>query len=76
MSKLKIYKLILCILIVAAIIVGTIITVKGIRIYINESNIKELIDSIQEQIIDENVSEIDAEMDGYKVIRNNIDTKN
>ena len=71
MTMLKFCKLILILLIVAAIVVGSLVVSKYAKRYGNEKNIKEIV-----KTINEGKGEINEEIEGYQVIRNNKDTKN
>ena len=76
MNSLKIFKLILLILVIAAIAVAALISIKYIKIYKNENDMKAVIDAIYEEASDNALEEIDANINGNRVIRNNRNTKN
>ena len=66
MDKLKACKLILILLIVSTTIVAGLIIFKYTKRYLNEQNIKEILVSIK----NDTAKEINAEIDGYAIIRN------
>ena len=69
MNKLKISKLILILLIIAAIIIGTIIIFKYTNRYINEKDIKQVLEVIKNDQQETTLDNI--KVDGYEVVRNN-----
>lgn len=70
MSKIKIYKMILICLIIAAIIVGTLVAIKYFNLYKNETEAKQVIANINEEFknSDEPIKEINQEIQGHKVV--------
>ena len=70
MSKIKIYKIILICLIIAAIIVGTLVTIKYFNLYKNETEVKQVIASINEEFknSDKPIKEINQQIQGHKVV--------
>ena len=70
MSKVKIYKVILICLIIAAVIVGTLVAIKYFNLYKNESEAKQVIVNINEQLKnnDEPIKEINQQIQGHKVV--------
>lgn len=70
MSKIKIYKIILICLIIAAIIIGTLVAIKYFNLYKNETEAKQVIANIKEELKnnDEPIKEINQQIQGHKVI--------
>jgi len=69
-SKVKIYKMILVCLIIAAIVVATLIAIKYLKLYKTETEAKQVIANITE-ILENNdnpISEIDQQIQGHKVV--------
>ena len=76
MKKLKVYKAIFIILLIATIIVATLVIIKYLNIYNNEKNLKQVLAQIHSNnnntILETNdgieIPEIEAEIEGYKII--------
>ena len=70
MSKIKIYKMILICLIIAAIIVGALVVIKYFNLYKNESEAKQVISNINKELknSDEPIIEINQQIQGHKVV--------
>lgn len=70
MSKIKVYKIILICLIIAAIIVGSFVAIKYFKLYKNETEAKQVIANINQELknSDEPVEEINQQIQGYKVV--------
>lgn len=70
MSKIKVYKIILICLIIAAIIVGSFVAIKYFKLYKNETEAKQVIANINQELknSDEPVEEINQQIQGHKVV--------
>lgn len=70
MSKAKIYKILLAVLITATIIVATLVVIRYVKLYKNEKEAKNVITSITEKLKsnDEVINQIDENIQGHKVI--------
>ena len=70
MNKLKIYKILLLCLIIAAVVLAVFIAIKYIGIYKNENVAKDVIKNIKRSFEETNnpIQEIDEQIDGHKVI--------
>ena len=72
MNKLKKYKIILACLIIAIIIISVLVSIKYMKEYATETEAEEVIESINEKFknidSDKVTTEIDEEINGYKVI--------
>ncbi|MBQ3145500.1 MAG: sortase [Clostridia bacterium] len=70
MSKIKIYKIILICLIIAAIIIGALVVIKYFNLYKNETEAKQVIANIKEELKnnDEPIKEINQQIQGNKVV--------
>lgn len=70
MSKIKIYKIILICLIIAAIVVGTLVATKYFNLYKNETEAKQVIANINKELknSDEPIKEINQQIQGHKVV--------
>lgn len=70
MNKLKIYKVLFIILIIAIIVIATLVGIKYFNRYKNEQVVEETINRIKETVANNNdlTEEIDAEIEGYKVV--------
>ena len=70
MSKIKIYKMILICLIIAAIAVGSLVAIKYFKLYKNETEAKQVIANINEELknSDEPIKEINQQIQGHKVV--------
>lgn len=70
MSKIKIYKMILICLIIAAIIVGALVAIKYFNLYKNESEAKQVIANISKELknSDEPIKAINQQIRGHKVV--------
>ena len=70
MSKVKTYKVLLICLIIAAIIIGVLITIKYINLYRHENAAKNVIANINRSFEEttDTVQEINEQIDGHKVI--------
>lgn len=70
MSKIKIYKIILICLTIAAIIIGILVAIKYFNLYKNETETKQVIANIKEELKnnDEPIKEINQQIQGHKVI--------
>ena len=70
MSKIKIYKIILVCLIIATLVVATLIAIKYFNLYKNETEAKQVIANINEELknSDNSITEIDEQIQGHKVV--------
>ena len=68
MSKLKVYKTIFAILLITTIVVAVLVITKYIRIYNNEKRLDAAITNIYKETNNNEISEIDEEIEGNKVI--------
>ena len=70
MSKVKIYKILLAVLITATIIVAALVVIKHVKLYKNEKEAKNVITSITEKLKsnDEVINQIDENIQGHKVV--------
>ena len=70
MSKTKIYKIILVCLIIATLVVATLIAIKYFNLYKNETEAKQVIANINEELknSDNSITEIDEQIQGHKVV--------
>ena len=70
MSKIKIYKIILVCLIIATLVVATLIAIKYFNLYKNETEAKQVIANINEELknSDNPITEIDEQIQGHKVV--------
>ena len=70
MSKIKIYKIILVCLIIATLVVATLIAIKYFNLYKNETEAKQVIANINEELknSDNTITEIDEQIQGHKVV--------
>lgn len=70
MNKIKLYKILLLLLILATIVVSILIAIKYIGIYKNEKNAKQVITNISKalQENDNVTAEINEQIQGYKVV--------
>lgn len=70
MSKIKVYKIILICLTIAAIIVGSFVAIKYFKLYKNETEAKQVIANINQELknSDEPVEEINQQIQGHKVV--------
>lgn len=70
MSKVRIYKIILVCLIIAAVIVAALVLIKYFNLYKNETEAKQVITNINEELknSDEPIKEINQQIQGHKVV--------
>lgn len=70
MSKIKIYKIILVCLIIATLVVATLIAIKYFNLYKNETEAKQVIANINEELknSDNPITGIDEQIQGHKVV--------
>lgn len=70
MNKIKLYKILLLLLILATVIVSILVAIKYIGIYKNEKKTKQVIMNISEALQgnDDVTTEINEQIQGYKVV--------
>ena len=70
MSKIKIYKILLAVLIAASIIVAVLVAIKHVKLYKNEKETKQVIANITQSLEnnEEVTNKIDESIQGHKVV--------
>lgn len=70
MNKLKVYRIILICLIIATLIVGSLLTIKYVKMYQHENTAKEVIANINKSFenVEDTTQEINEQIEGHKVI--------
>lgn len=76
MNKLKMLKIILLVLIIAAVIVATLAAVRYVNIYRTQGRLRRVASEIYDQINSDEFSVIEADIGGHRVVRNNKNTYN